>query len=316
MEHERSEGKSKEESKHQESSHHEQSVSSERYDEENTENEESENHRDDESMPYNADEESGKLMTYYLTQDNETQKLKSDKEEELLKSSNKLLSLVDEFISEDLSRKHKDMSNISENIGATSKELTSSISEIFSQTNTKILESLVKLQKSYNYLVEEKRRMSQEIAELNVKCEILETDKKNNDKEIYDTRTELTKKDDLEQKLNMDVTNLTNQVSDLKSKLTENKKHYNKLSEEIIRRTALMDELSSQFELEKALEDRTTKDTDYKKELEVNYKWSLKDLNSKLNVKEEKILSLGMANNELKQKVAQLQQEIQKLERE
>ena len=61
---------------------------------------------------------------------------------------------------------------------------------------------------------------------------------------------------------------------------------------------------------------QTTNEPVYQKELELSYKWSLQDLNNKLNVKEERIISLGLANNELKNSISELQTKIYQLEKD
>jgi hypothetical protein len=107
--------------------------------------------------------ESSQVMEYCLSQEHEIQK------ESVTKDVDAFIATIDEYISDDLPMKHKDLKNIKSNI---SKIFTSSVDEIYKAFNTnaeKIMSSIIMLQKTHTIIVEEKKQFETKNNELKVK---------------------------------------------------------------------------------------------------------------------------------------------------
>jgi hypothetical protein len=254
--------------------------------------------------------ESGKLMTYYLSQEYETQKDAMSKDVDLL------ITEIDDFIQENLPKKHTDLSIIQKWVKKWISSMKESTDKCFNQTAERIIQSLSAFQKLHNVIVQEKQLLETKNSELRIKWELLESEKRISSTDLFDAKTLTFKKDQEISFLGKRIKNLEEELDKVSKKLKENRRQYHKLSEEVIKRTAFMEAVTEQIEVNETIENKNkffgVRENTNK--AEVSYKWGLKDLNYKLNVKEEKIISLGVENNSLKEKIADQDQTIIKLE--
>ena len=154
--------------------------------------------------------ESAKFINYELSLEEEKEK------ESISKDAESLLIFIDEFISDDLTKKQVDLMNIESNISKSASDFLKTVNKTFDSSTENILKTLAGLQVTHNLLIEEKRKFEQRSIELKVRCDLLEIEKKNYDSQMYDLRTSLTKKNELEQELNKTVESLNSEVDFLK----------------------------------------------------------------------------------------------------